>query len=67
MNAVTRCPRCKKGEIRIKVELFLDIPFSLAHQLSKKNLRSRDVVLEGANWPREYLYCSECGECGRTP
>ena len=57
------CPHCKKGEIRIKVELFLDIPFRLAHQLSKKNLRSKDVKIEGANWPKEMLYCTHPG-CG---
>lgn len=59
----TVCPHCKKGEVRVKVELFLDIPFSLAHRLSKENLRLKDVKVEGANWPKEMLYCTHPG-CG---
>ena len=57
------CPHCKKGRIRVKVELFLDIPLGMWHRLSKKNLRSREVKLEGANWPKELLYCTQPG-CG---
>jgi len=64
------CPRCKKGSIRVKVNLYLDIPLSLMNRLSKRNLRSRDVKVEGANWPEELLYCTnhKCGMMKRgTP
>ena len=46
---------------RIKVELFLDIPIGLEHLINKKTLRSRDVKIDGANWPKSYIYCATCG------
>jgi len=46
---------------RIKVELFLDIPANLFKRLSKKNLRSKSVQIDGARWPECYLYCARCG------
>lgn len=54
------CPRCKKSRVRVKVNLFLDIPTRLAHRLSKRNLRDRAVRVEGAGWPTMVWYC-ECG------
>lgn len=56
--------KCKHAW-RIKVELFLDIPEELFHRLAKKRLRSREVRVEGANWPKSYAYCSKCGESHR--
>lgn len=53
-------------EWRVKVELFLDIPIRLMHGLNKKRLRSRDVQLDGANWPKALIYCKKCGENNRT-
>ncbi len=47
--------------LRIKVELFLDIPASLSHRLNKKALRGRSVRVDGANWPKAYTYCEKCG------
>jgi hypothetical protein len=46
---------------RVNVELFLDIPLSLHRRLNKKALRSRDVRIGGANWPKAYTYCEKCG------
>lgn len=46
---------------RIKVELFLDISVAQFHSLSKEALRSKDVRIEGANWPKAYAYCARCG------
>lgn len=50
-----------KHEWRIKVSLFLDIPARLTHQLAKKRLRSKDVKVDGADWPRARSYCATCG------
>lgn len=47
---------------RTKVNLFLDIPFSLEHRLSKKNLRLKDVKIEGAGWDSATIYCDKCGK-----
>jgi hypothetical protein len=50
-----------KHEWRIKVELFLDIPTRLERHLNKKTMREREVEIEGANWPKSYVYCRRCG------
>jgi hypothetical protein len=47
--------------LRVKVELFLDIPPYLVHALSKRALRDIGVVVEGANWPKAVTYCTLCG------
>jgi hypothetical protein len=51
-----KCDTCG-AEMRVKVELFLDIPFSKWCRLSKKSLRESDVRVDGANWPKASLYC----------
>lgn len=57
-----KCPRCRRSKaLRIKVELFLDIPFELEHRVSKKTIRPVCVKIEGANWPKALHYCAECG------
>lgn len=55
-----KCKKCKKGSIRIKVNLYLDIPIELHHRLSKTNLRSKDIQIEGAGWPTCTWYCTRC-------
>ncbi len=50
-----------KHEWRIKVELFLDIPTTLERRLNKTTLRRQDVEIDGANWPKSYVYCRRCG------
>ncbi len=58
----TRCKKCrKKGTLRLMVSLFLDIPLELYARLSKKNLRRKDVKLDGAGWDSSRLYCASCG------
>ena len=52
------------GELRIMVNLFLNIPFELESRLSKKNIRRKDVKIEGAGWPESKLYCTKCGFLG---
>lgn len=51
-----------KHEWRIKVELFLDIDEKFFHRLNKKNLRSKNIRIEGADWPDCYAYCTKCGK-----
>jgi hypothetical protein len=50
-----------KHVIRMKVELFLDIPIVMNHRLNKKSFRSKSVRIDGANWPKSYSYCEKCG------
>lgn len=55
------CPKCG-GDVRVAVNLYLDIPGRLRHHLSKKNLRSKDVQVMGAGWPTMLVYCvKQCG------
>lgn len=54
----TACPRCG-GALRKKVNVFVDIPFD-CNNLSKSGIRSKDVVIEGADWDRATWYCTEC-------
>lgn len=57
------CPKCRRHSVRAKINLFLDIPFSLWGRLSKANLRKQAVKVEGADWPKALLYCNDSG-CG---
>ena len=60
-----KCPKCKKGEVRIKVNLFIDIPLELHHRVSKSNLRNREIKVEGAGWPTCTWYCTRCRWTGK--
>lgn len=55
-----QCPRCKRGRLRKHVSIFADCPAD-CRNLSKKGIRSRDVVIMGVDWPQERVYCPECG------
>lgn len=61
------CPKCKRNTVRIQVSLYLDIHPRVYGRLSKKNLRTRDVRVQGAGWPTMVLYCTrvECGHMVR--
>lgn len=59
IRAIWQCPKCKKTR-RVLVNLSLDIPATLEHQLSKRALASKDVILMGALWDTSTTYC-ECG------
>lgn len=54
------CPKCGRLTLRCKVEALLDIPAHLEHQLTKFRMRSREVHLDGVNWPKARLYCTSC-------
>lgn len=56
-----KCPRCGRDTLRVKVNLFLDIPQALAHNLSKGDLRAKSVRVEGADWPKSVTYCEGLG------
>lgn len=58
-----RCPTCKKGCLRVQVDLFLDVPAELMHGLSKAALRRREVRVMGANWPKARTYCDNPDGC----
>lgn len=59
------CPKCGRSTLRCKVEAFLDIPTKMVHRLSKLMMRSREVQVEGVNWPKMLTYCTSCGHTER--
>jgi hypothetical protein len=48
-------------ELRLKVELCVDIPIERYRGLNKKTLRSKEVQVDGALWHKAYGYCRRCG------
>ena len=58
-----KCPECGRGNIRVAVDLFLDIPMELQHGLSKMALRHAGVKVMGANWPMARQYCDNPNGC----
>ena len=60
LQALAHAPGHESG-LRMKVNLFLDIPTTLERRLSKGALRTRDVRVEGAGWDRALYYCNACG------
>jgi hypothetical protein len=55
-----------RHDVRVKVELCLDIPRKLIRKLNKKTLRSKDVQIDGAFWQKMTLYCRRCGVSDRA-
>lgn len=64
-----RCPRCRRNTLRVMVDLFIDIPASMQHNVSKTKLRSRAVRVDGARWECATTYCGHpsCGYGSRGP
>jgi len=44
--------------MRVKVNLFLDIPHALSHRLNKQALHQKSAVIDGADWPKSVTYCT---------
>lgn len=57
------CPKCHKNSIEIQVDLFLTIPGEMENLLSKKAIRDKRVIIQGANWPKANYLCTnqKCG------
>ena len=51
------CQRCNKRQLRVGVNLFLDIPCNLYGRLSKDNLRKKSVKIKGAGWENNPWPC----------
>ena len=59
-----KCPRCKRGEMRQVVTVYVDAPVH-CHDLSKTGLRSGDVKVVGVGWDSAWWYCPKCGHTFR--
>jgi RNase P subunit RPR2 len=60
MRFRVRCLKCG-SPTRIKVNLFLDIPWRYFHRITKQAIRNKDVKIDGAGWQYIRSYCSKCG------
>lgn len=58
-----KCPHCGSGT-RMHVQAVISAPGELAHQFSKKNLRSKEVYLMGVLWETADYICAS-GACGK--
>jgi hypothetical protein len=56
-----KCEHCG-GDTRMQVEAIISAPGDLAYQLSKRNLRGKDVQLVGVLWETADFICTnpEC-------
>lgn len=57
-----KCPRCG-GPMRMQVQAVISAPSELESQLSKRNLRRKDVYLMGVLWETADHICTtpKCG------
>lgn len=58
------CPQCNEPDsIEIMVDVTMIIPARMESQISKTNIKSKDVRIYAANWPRAHYLCKTEG-CG---
>lgn len=51
-----------KHKWKFQTNIFVELPLSVFHKLTKQSLRSKDVKIMGVDWPRvRILYCN-CGK-----
>lgn len=57
------CPnkRCRMP-LRLKVNLFFDVPATYFRAVKKESIRKADFRLEGAGWNNFIAYCPSCGK-----
>lgn len=55
-----RCPECKV-EVRVAVNLMIDVPFKYYRKITKKSLRAAGIKVTGADWENATFYCPRCG------
>jgi hypothetical protein len=51
-----RCPKCN-GKVEMMVDVTMIIPAELESQLTKTNLRRKDVRIYAANWSKASYFC----------
>jgi hypothetical protein len=57
------CPMCNQDNVEMMVDVTMVIPSSMESQLSKTNIRNKDVKIYAVNWPRATYICKteDCG------
>ena len=55
-----RCPKCKRGRLRMQVNVFVDCDGD-CHSLNKKGIRKKNVKIQGVGWDLASFYCPKCG------
>ena len=57
-----KCPKCN-SDVEIMVDVTMLIPAEMESQLSKTNLRKKEVKIYAANWGRANYFCKN-NKCG---
>lgn len=60
-----KCSYCGSPDYRFQVQATISAPAALYHQLSKQNLRRKDVFMLGVNWETVDFICGN-PKCGRV-
>lgn len=55
-----KCPRCDSENMSFMVDIIVHAPIKYLHELSKTNLRKKDVEIIGADWDKATYVCLEC-------
>lgn len=53
------CEACG-GAMRFRVRLMVEAPLTMVPKLTKEILRSRHVVVQGADWTAMVAFCPAC-------
>jgi len=55
------CKNCIGQEMTMSVSLFMVMPSSLEHKITKRDLRKKKVEIWGADWDNARFTCPKCG------
>jgi len=70
MRENSKCPKCNSNNTRLMVQSLLSIPTGMEMNLTKSNLRSKEVEQWGTYWDSATFICRDCGytrDRGKTP
>ena len=61
-----KCFNCGSTNVRFMAQITLAAPMSMYGNLTKRNLRSKEVELWGADWVHCDVYCIDCQKLLRS-
>jgi hypothetical protein len=56
-----KCQKCGSQDILVIVTAFLEIPIKMYGNLTKENIKKKDVQIRGADWGKASFLCKDCG------
>jgi len=55
-----KCIKCGSENIKVNVEVTIQITPKFINAITKKALQSKDIQLICANWPKARAICKDC-------